>query len=92
MSPPLKKSASMSLGGHYAELSNAYGLGAHCVDELRAVLIALSKTAQMSGDAVTARLAKVGINVADGFHNDLDAHFESANSSLNDLKEGGDHG
>ncbi|WP_058895951.1 hypothetical protein [Herbaspirillum rubrisubalbicans] len=87
MSRPPKKSTSMSLGGHYAELSNAYGLGAHCVDELRAVLVALTKTAQMSGDAVTARLARVGINLADGFHNDLDAHFESANSAIKNQRE-----
>ncbi|UIN23507.1 hypothetical protein [Herbaspirillum frisingense] len=89
MSRPSKKGSPADLRGVYVELSDAYDVGADCVDQLRAVLAAIHKIAQISGDRVTERLAKVGVNLADGFHNDLRANFESANSALNDLQEDG---
>lgn len=92
MSRPSKKDSPADLRRLYVELSDAYDVGADCVDQLRTILVAVHKIAQISGDTVAERLAKVGVNLADGFHNDLRANFERANSSLNDLKEDSDHG
>lgn len=89
MSRPSKKDIPADLRRLYIELSDAYDVGADCVDQLRTILAAIHKIMQMSDDTVAKRLAKVGVNMADGFHNDLRANFESANSALNDLREDG---